>query len=42
MAVCDELARKLMMELPEADVKKVTEDITELKGIAPSISAAVV
>ncbi len=42
VAVGDELARKLLQQLPEADVQKITEEITELKGISPELSADVV
>ena len=42
VAIGDELARKLMLQLPEADVRRVTEEITELKGISPEQSADVV
>lgn len=42
VAVGDELARKLMLQLPESDVQKVTEEITEVKGISPELSADIV
>jgi flagellar motor switch protein FliG len=42
VAIGDELARKLMLQLSEADVQKVTEEITELKGISPELTSEVV
>lgn len=42
VAIGDELASKLMLQLPEADVRRVTEEITELRGISPEQSADVV
>lgn len=42
VAIGDELARKLMLELPEADVQKVTEEITELRGLSPELTSDVV
>jgi flagellar motor switch protein FliG len=42
VAIGDDLARKLLVQLPDADVQKVTEEIAELKGIAPELSADVV
>lgn len=42
VAVGDELARKVLLQLPEADVQRLTEEITELRGISPELSAEVV
>ncbi|ACO31615.1 MULTISPECIES: flagellar motor switch protein FliG [Acidobacterium] len=42
VAVGDELARKLMQQLPENDVQRLTEEIADLRGVTPEVSAAVV
>lgn len=41
VAVGDELGRKLMQQLPEPDVQKLTEEISDLRGISAEISASV-
>lgn len=42
VAVGDELARKLMLQLPEADVQKITEEIAELRGVSHELTSDVV
>lgn len=42
VAVGDELARQLMLQLPEADVRKITEEIADLKGVSPQLTSDVV
>jgi flagellar motor switch protein FliG len=42
VTVGDEMARKLMTQLPESDVRRVTEEIAELKGVAPELSSEVI
>lgn len=42
VAVGEELGRKLMQQLPDPDVQRLTEEISELKNVTPEMSAAVV
>jgi flagellar motor switch protein FliG len=41
VAVGEELARKLLYDLPEADVQRITEELADLRGITPAMSAAI-
>lgn len=42
VAVGDELGKKIIQNLPEADVQRVTEELAELKNISPHLSFEVV
>lgn len=42
VAVGDELGRKLMQQLPEPDIQKLTEEISDLRGVSAEISASVI
>jgi flagellar motor switch protein FliG len=42
MAVGEELAREILRALPEADVQSLTEELADLRGITPELSAEVV
>jgi flagellar motor switch protein FliG len=42
VAVGDELGKKIIQNLPEADVQRVTEELAELKNIPPALSFEVV
>ena len=41
VAVGEELAGEILRALPEADIQQLTEELAELKGIAPDLSAEV-
>jgi flagellar motor switch protein FliG len=42
VAVGEELAKEILRTLPEADVQKITEELADLRGVAPEISAEIV
>lgn len=42
VAVGDELGKKIIQNLPEADVQKVTEELADLRNIPPDVSFEVV
>jgi len=42
VAIGDELGKKIIQNLPEADVQRVTEELAELKNISPRLSFEVV
>ncbi len=42
VAVGDELGKKIIQNLPEADVQRVTEELAELRNISPNLSFEVV
>jgi flagellar motor switch protein FliG len=42
VAVGDELGKKIIQNLPEPDVQRVTEELAELKNISPNLSFEVV
>ena len=41
VAVGEELAKEILRTLPEADVQRLTEELAELRGVTPELSAAV-
>jgi flagellar motor switch protein FliG len=41
VAVGEELAREILRALPEADVQRLTEELADLRGISPKLSAEV-
>jgi flagellar motor switch protein FliG len=41
MAVGEDLAKEVLRALPEADVQRITEELAELRGITPDISAGI-
>lgn len=41
VAVGDELAKEILRALPEADVQRLTEELADLRGITPELSAEV-
>jgi flagellar motor switch protein FliG len=41
VAVGEELAKEILRALPEADVQRLTEELAELRGITPEISAEI-
>lgn len=41
MAVGEDLAKEILRTLPETDVERLTEELADLRGITPEISAAV-
>jgi flagellar motor switch protein FliG len=41
VAVGEDLARKILYDLPEADVQRITEELADLRGITPAMSAAI-
>src|SRR5579863_2337354 len=41
VAVGEELAKEILRALPEADVQRLTEELTELRGISPELSGEV-
>jgi flagellar motor switch protein FliG len=41
MAVGEDLAKEVLRALPEADVQQITEELAELRGITPEISASI-
>jgi flagellar motor switch protein FliG len=42
VAMGDELGKKVLLNLPEADVQRLTEELAQLKNIPPDLSFAVV
>jgi flagellar motor switch protein FliG len=42
IAVGEDLAREILRTLPEEDVQRLTEELADLRAVAPEISAAVV
>jgi flagellar motor switch protein FliG len=42
VAVGEELAKEILRELPEADVQALTEELAELRGVTPEMSAGIV
>jgi flagellar motor switch protein FliG len=41
VAVGETLAKEILRALPEADVQRVTEELTDLRGITPQVSAEI-
>lgn len=41
VAVGEELAKEILRALPEADVQRITEELAELRGITPEMSASI-
>ena len=41
VAVGEELAKEILRALPEADVQRITEELADLRGITPELSAEV-
>jgi flagellar motor switch protein FliG len=41
VAVGETLAKEILRALPEADVQRVTEELTDLRGISPQVSAEI-
>ncbi len=41
VAVGEDLAKEVLRALPEADVQRITEELAELRGVTPEISAEV-
>ncbi len=41
VAVGEELAKEILRALPEADVQRLTEELADLRGVTPELSAAV-
>ena len=41
LAVGEELAREILRALPEVDVQRLTEELAELRGVTPALSAEV-
>jgi flagellar motor switch protein FliG len=41
VAVGEELAREILRALPETDVQRITEELADLRGISPELSAEV-
>src|SRR3974390_3020461 len=41
VAVGEELARKILRDLPEVDVQRITEELADLRGITPAMSSAI-
>ena len=41
VAVGEELAKEVLRALPEADVQQLTEELADLRGITPELSAEV-
>ncbi|MGA3008732.1 MAG: flagellar motor switch protein FliG [Terracidiphilus sp.] len=41
VAVGEESAKEILRALPEADVQRLTEELAELRGIAPEVSAGI-
>ena len=41
VAVGEELAKEILRALPEADVQRLTEELAELRGITPELSAEI-
>jgi len=41
VAVGEELAREILRALPEADVQRLTEELADLRGISPELSAEI-
>ena len=41
VAVGEELAKEILRDLPEADVQRLTEELAELRGITPELSAQI-
>jgi flagellar motor switch protein FliG len=41
VAVGEDLARKILHDLPETDVHRITEELADLRGITPALSAAI-
>jgi flagellar motor switch protein FliG len=41
MAVGDELAKEVLRTLPEADVERLSSELSDIRGISPELSAAV-
>ncbi|MDR3773509.1 MAG: flagellar motor switch protein FliG [Terracidiphilus sp.] len=42
VAVGEELAREILRALPEADVQRLTEELADLRGVSPELSAEVI
>ena len=41
VAVGEELAKEVLRALPEPDVQRITEELADLRGVTPEISAEV-
>jgi flagellar motor switch protein FliG len=41
VAVGEDLAKEVLRALPEQDVQRITEELAELRGVTPEISADV-
>lgn len=41
VAVGEDLAKEILRDLPEADVQRLTEELAELRGITPDLSAQI-
>jgi len=41
VAVGEDLAKEILRSLPEADVQRLTEELAELKGVAPEMSSEI-
>ncbi|MDE3188544.1 MAG: flagellar motor switch protein FliG [Acidobacteriota bacterium] len=41
VAVGEDLAKEILRDLPEADVQRLTEELAELRGITPELSAQI-
>lgn len=42
VAVGEELARQILLALPDLDVQRITEELADLRGVAPEVSAEVI
>ena len=42
MAVGEDLAKEILRTLPESDVKRLTEEFADMRGITPEVSSAVI
>jgi flagellar motor switch protein FliG len=41
VAVGEELAKEILRALPEVDVQRITEELADLRGITPELSAEI-
>jgi flagellar motor switch protein FliG len=42
IAVGEEIAKEILRVLPEADVQRITEELAELRGVPPAVSAQII
>lgn len=42
VAVGEDLAKQILRSLPESDVQRITEELADLRGVTPEVSAAII